>query len=96
MTMRYQCYLMIMCSFDPRRCDELSRTGDSPFLDCSQSPIFSWDRLDIRVLPSLVSWFLNVPRGPASGIIALGGSGGGGVRGEKNIFLASSQTAAAP
>ena len=31
MRMRYQSYLMIMCSFDLRRCDELSGTGDSSF-----------------------------------------------------------------
>ena len=50
-------------------------------LDCSQSPIFSWDRLDI---PRLPFW-------RASGIIAPGGGGGG-----EKIFLASSQTAPAP
>ena len=40
-------------------------------LDCSQSPIFSWDRLDIpRLTVTGISWFSNVPRGRASGIIA--------------------------
>ena len=51
-------------------------------LDCSPSPIFSWDRLDIaRLTVTATSWFSNVPRGRASGIIALVGGVGGG---EKN------------
>ena len=64
-------------------CTQVMRTVRK--IDCSQSPIFSWDRLDIPR-----------PRrytGGVSGIIALVGKGGGGD--EKN-FLASSQTAPAP
>ena len=54
------------------------------------SPLFFREIVEIyRVLPSRLSWFSNVPRVRASGIIALAGGGG-----EKNIiFLASSQTA---
>ena len=40
-------------------------------LDCSQSPFFRVIVQIYRVLPSRVSWFSNVPRGRASGIIAL-------------------------
>ena len=40
---------------------------------------------------ALPSWFSNVPRGQASGIIAL--AVGGEKNKNKNIFLASSQTA---
>ena len=57
------------------------------------SPLFLGEIVQIyRVLPSRLSWFSNVPRVRASGIIALAGGGG-----EKNIiFLASCQTAPAP
>ena len=60
-----------------------------PFdLDCSQSPIFSWDRLDIpRLTVTATSWFSNVPRGRASGIIALVGGGGGVGGARKKIFF---------
>ena len=47
-------------------------------IDCSQSPIFSWDRLGISRLTVTGILMSNVPRGRASGIIALGGWGGGG------------------
>ena len=57
------------------------------YLDFSQSPIFSWDRL-------------NIPRLTVTAILIFKCTKGAGVgrraSGEKNIFLASSQTARAP
>ena len=46
------------------------------YLDCSQSSIFSWDRLDIPRLTVTGILIFKLPRGRASGIIALGGRGG--------------------
>ena len=54
-------------------------------IDWSQSPIFSWDRLGISRLTVTGILMSNVPRGRASGILALGGWGGGGrEKSEKN------------
>ena len=55
-------------------------------IDWSQSPIFSWDRLDIPRLTATAILIFNVPRGRAPGIIALGDvrEEGGGGGGEKN------------
>ena len=62
-------------------------------LDCSQSPIFSWDRLDI---PRLIVTGIFIFKCTERKGVGDYSSGGGGARKIASIFLASSQTAYAP
>ena len=71
-------------------------------VDCSQSAIFSWDRLDIPRLTVTAILFFKCTEGAGVGNYSSGAGGIGGGGGEKNrgtvisIFLASSQTTPAP
>ena len=50
MRMRYQSYLMIMCSFNLRRCDELSGTEDSVRFTCKGVERFRVHELNNSIL----------------------------------------------
>ena len=55
MRMRYQSYLMIMCSFNLRRCDELSGIEDSVRFTCK-----GVERFRVHVLNKSVNSILSL------------------------------------